>query len=53
MFLMIYLGVLVTTYVVTFEGDFKKEQLEEAGPFIFIVSSLMVLLGIIGSLLGR
>ena len=52
MFLMLFMGVLITTYVITFKDDFKEEHLEKAGPFIFVTSGILVLLGILSSLVG-
>lgn len=50
MFLMIYFGIIVISYVVTFKEDFSDEHLEKAGPFIFITSILIIIIGVLGSL---
>lgn len=53
MFIVMFLGVLIISYVVTFKNDFSEEHLEKAGPFIFIASGLMIVLGVVTSLVGR
>ena len=52
MFILIYISLVVICYVVTFKDDFSDENISKAGPFIAIVSVVLVLIGIIGSL-GR
>lgn len=53
MFFLIYLGVLAIAYVVTFKDDFDKEHIEKASPFIFIVSALFILIGLLGSISSK
>ena len=53
MFILLYLGIIVIAYVMTFKNDFNPEHLEKAGPFIFILSGLLIAVGLIGSIRGR
>lgn len=53
MFLFIFFGILIITYIVTFKDDFNPEHLDKAGIFIFAISALFILLGILGSLVRR
>ena len=53
MLLLLYIGVIIISYVVTFKNDFNPEHLEKAGPFIFVPAAILILLGLVGSILGR
>ena len=50
MFLFMYIGIGIISYIVTFKSDFTDEHIEKAGPFVFTVSLLLITIGIIGSL---
>lgn len=52
MFMLLYMGLIATVYVQTFKDDFNPEQIDKAGPFIFIACGGLIVLGILGSLLG-
>lgn len=50
MYFAMYLMATFITYVVVFKGDFKKESLEKAAPFITVIILLMVLSALFSSL---
>lgn len=52
MFILIYLGVIIVSYIVTFKTDFSDEHINKAGPFILIISIALVVLGILGSIVS-
>lgn len=50
--MLLYVGLMIISYVVTFKSDFTEEHLEKASPFIFITSGILIVLGVVGSLMG-
>lgn len=53
MFFLLYIGILIISYIITFKNEFTEEYIEKAGAVIFIISGIFIVLGIIGSLGGR
>lgn len=52
MFILLYLVVISVSYISAFKSDFTDEHLNKATPFVAIVSLLLVMMGLVGSL-GR
>lgn len=50
MFFIMYIAILNIAYVITFKDEFKEEEIDKASPFIFIISALVIVLGIMGSI---
>lgn len=53
MFLIIYIVAVCISYITIFKDDFTAEHLQKAGPFIGIISAVLIVLGIMTSLAGR
>lgn len=45
-----FIGISIVIYIVSFKDDFTEQYIEKSAPFIFIVSIILILVGIIGSL---
>jgi len=50
MFFLIYIGLASIVYIATFKNDFSKEHIEKAGTFIIIVSAILIIMGMLGSI---
>lgn len=53
MYLLLYIGAIMTVYIVTFKDDFTKEHVDKVTAFLVVIMSVIILVGIIGSVLGR
>ena len=53
MFLLIFMVVVIVVYVNTFKEEFTAEHIEKITPLLVLVTSLIIILGILGSVLGR
>lgn len=53
MFIMIYLEIILVSYIITFKSDFTEEYLSKAQPFVIVVSILVLMLGTLSSLSRR
>lgn len=48
--ILIYVGLAIGIYVISFKNDFPQEELEKTAPFIIIICIIFVFMGILTSL---
>lgn len=53
MYFLMYIGIAIVVYVATFKDDFTEEHIQKVTPFISIIVLLFLVIGILGSIVGR